>query len=164
MRPAIVIARLVRPVAFAAEAAVALQHQLPGKETQLKRKITCHDRRVIALAIEFEPPVVDPHAGALELGVRERKAGASGALVVHQAAALRVAERRVREENLPGIEAARVIGDLFGTRAKKSDLKAQRSGEPAGDVPPLDAVVGMRAVVARKGELRIGSDDGVIDL
>src|SRR6185436_14807540 len=110
------------------------------------------DTRLIAVALELEPPVVDPDAGAVELGVRERKTGARRALVGQQLAALRIGERRMRKDDLPRVEAARVVALLRRSGAEERDLEAERAIEPAGDVPPLGTKLGMRAVIARKDE------------
>jgi len=104
---------------------------------------------MVLVPLENQPPVVDPDAGALGLGVREREAGARRALLVDQAAALRVGDGGVGQQYLARIEAARVVGLLLRTRAEEGDLEADRAVEPAGDVPPLGAVVRMRAVIAR---------------
>src|SRR3954469_14875953 len=58
----------------------------------------------------------------------------------------------MREQDLARIEAGRVVALLLWPRAEEGDLEAERSFQPAGDVPPLGAEVGMRAVVAREDE------------
>src|SRR3989442_3079147 len=108
-----------------------------------------------------QPPVVDPDAGAPGLGVRERETGARRALLVEQAAALRVGDGGVGKQYLARIEAARVVGLFLRTRAEEGDLEAHRPVEPAGDVPPLGAVVGMRAVIARELQAMVRNDAGI---
>jgi hypothetical protein len=157
----------VRAVALAAEAALALEHELAREERKVEVEIARGDLRLVALPLQLEPPVVDPDAGAVELGVREREAGAGGALVVREPAALRIGERRVREEDLSGVEFARIVAGLFRPRAEECDLESNRPARcpyPAGDVPPLDAELGMCAVIAREGELAVGRDGWILDL
>src|SRR5258706_1184279 len=143
---------------FAAEASFALQHRLPGEQRQVEIDVAASDPCLVEAALELEPTVVDPDAGAVELGMREREPGARRALVGQQLAALRVGERGVREDDLPRVEAARVVALLLRAGAKERDLEAERPVKPAGDVPPLVAGFGMRAVVARKDEALSGHD------
>jgi putative ABC transport system permease protein len=156
VRAAVVVACLAGPVPFPAEAPLALQHQLSRQEAELEIKLPGNDARLVAVTLQLQPPVVDPHAGAAELGLREREAGARRALVVQQASARRVAQRGMREQHLLRVEAARVGALLLRPRAEERDLEAEAVLEPAGDVPPLDAKLGMRAVIARKDEPRVG--------
>src|SRR5258708_26164051 len=76
---------------------------------------------------------------------------------------LRIGERGVREEHLPRIEAARVVALLLRPRAKEGDLESLGTIQPSGDVPPLAAEFGMRAMVARKFE-RSWTNDRVLHL
>src|SRR5258708_8783603 len=76
---------------------------------------------------------------------------------------LRIGERGVREKPLPRIEAARVVALLLRPRAKEGDLESLRTVQPAGDVPPLAAEFGMRAMVAREFE-RSWTNDRVLHL
>src|SRR5437764_8810838 len=80
-----------------------------------------------------------------------------------EASAPRIRERRVREEHLPRVEAARVVALLLGPRAEEGDLEAERAIQPAGDVPPFGAELRMRAVIARENE-RAWRDARVVDL
>src|SRR5204863_9335715 len=89
------------------------------------------DARAEPLAVLLEAPVVDPDAGALGLGVRERHARARRALLVDQAAALRVGERGVREEDLARVEAARVVALVLRPHTEERDLESHRAVEPA---------------------------------
>ena len=63
-------------------------------------------------------------------------------------------QRRVREHELPGREVARVVLGDARPVAKERDLDAERlavaRAHPAGHVPPLGAVRGVAAVVARE--------------
>ena len=74
------------------------------EQREIEVEVARRDLRLVAVALELEAPVVDPHAGAVELGVREREAGARRALVVQQAAALRIGQRGVREQDLSRVE------------------------------------------------------------
>ena len=72
------------------------------------------------------------------------------------------------EQHLLRRERARVgLGDA-GTHAEKRHLEPERVGsaivEPAGDVPPFDAMVGVRTLVARESEFEPGHDRRVGDL
>src|SRR5262245_39769482 len=69
MRAPVVIARLLRPVPLAAEAAFPLQHRRVGDQREIEVEIASRNPRLVAPALELEAPVVDPHPGALELGV-----------------------------------------------------------------------------------------------
>ena len=82
----------------------------------------------------------------------QREARARRALVGQQLATLRIGERRVRQDDLPRIEAARVVALLFRASAEECDLEAERPVEPARDVPPFGTELGMRAVIAWKNE------------
>src|SRR5262249_50303038 len=70
----------------------------------------------------------------------------------------RFGERGVRKDDLARREAARVRRVDIRSSAEERDLEAEiLSGfrlQPAGDVPPLLSVVGMRAVVPRERERR----------
>ena len=95
----------------------------------------------------------------------EAEAAASSALVVYEATHPRISDRRMREVELTRRES---VGDAFGdagTDAKERHLKAEGHvrvrRKPSRDVPPLDAVLGMRAVIARKSEDAPGSDLGM---
>src|SRR4051812_42452539 len=66
--------------------------------------------------------------------------------------ALRIGERGVREQDLARVEAARVVALLFRARAKERELEAERSIQPAGEVPPFGAKCGVRTVIAREDE------------
>src|SRR5687767_4014394 len=149
MRAAVVVARLVRSMSLATQPLLPLQDELARGEAHLQIEIARGDACVVAIAVLLEPPVVDPYAGALELGVRERESGARGALVVHQPPALGIAQRRVREEDLARVELARVIGFLLRPGAKERDLEPERTCQPSRDVPPLDA---------RSEERRVGKE------
>src|SRR5438477_7261246 len=56
------------------------------------------------------------------------------------------------EEDLPGVEAARVVALLLGPCAEEGELEAERTIQPARHVPPLGAEFRMRAMVAREFE------------
>ena len=83
-------------------------------------------------------------------------------LVMVMTAHPQVGECRMREKQLPGREAAGVVGRQPGTAAEEGDLEAVagrfaraacRAGpDPAGGVPPFGARAEVRAVVARKFE------------
>src|SRR5258706_4613930 len=119
----------------------------------IQPKVTVGTLPFIALSLQLEPPVVDPHAGAVGLGVRQRKTGARGTLVVQQLAELRVGDRGMGKQQLARIERARIGTLLVGTSAKERDLEADRAVEPAGDVPPLGAKFRVSAMVTGKDEL-----------
>ena len=162
LRAAVVVARFFRAASLAAEPGFALQHQLAGEKGEVEVEVARRDARLVARALERQAPVVDPYAGAVGLGVRERESGARRALVVHQPPALRVRERSMREKDLPGIEAARVVALLRRPRAEEGDLEADPAVEPAGDVPPFDAEIGMRAVIAWKRQPVPGNDARIV--
>src|SRR2546423_2706965 len=126
LRAAVVVACLLGPVAFAAESGLALQYELPSEEGKVKLEVPGDDSRVVLRALEHHAPVVEPHTGAVRLGLRKGKAGTRRALLVDQTTALRVGERSVGKNNLPGIEAAGVIALLFGPGSEKRDLKTIR--------------------------------------
>src|SRR5207247_1872051 len=65
------------------------------------------------------------------------------------------------QQYLARIEAARVVGLFLRPRAEEGDLEAHRPVEPAGDVPPLGAVLGMRAVIARELQAMARNDLGI---
>src|SRR5207302_8128420 len=141
---AVVVARLLGTVTLSAETRLALQQWLVrGEKRQVQVEFPRCDLRVVLISLEREPPVVDPDAGALGLGVRQREPGARRALLVDQAAALRVGDGGVGKQYLEWIEAARVVGLFSRPRAEESDLEAHRPVEPAGDIPPLGAVLRM---------------------
>ena len=82
-----------------------------------------------------------------------------GALVVYEAPDRRVGQRRVADHQLARREVAWIGAVDARAAAKERDLKAvpQRAGrrgfmQGTGDVPPLGAQLGMRAVVAREGQ------------
>jgi len=107
-------------VTLSAEARLALQQGLSGSEKrQVQVELARRDLRVVLVSLENQPPVVDPDAGALGLGVGERETGARRALLVDQAAALRVGDGGVSQQYLARIEAARVVGLLSCGRARK---------------------------------------------
>jgi hypothetical protein len=88
--------------------------------------------------------------------------GARGELVVHEMSDLRIGERRVREEQLPRGEAARVRLRKSRPIAKERDLEAVVASaavpDPAGHVPPFVAKFRMTAEVARKAQHVAGHD------
>src|SRR5437879_7761648 len=132
-----------------------------SEKRQVQVEFARCDLRVVLVPLEHQPPVVDPDAGALGLGVRERETGARRALLVDQAAALRIGDGGVGQQYLARIEAARVVGLFLRPRAEEGDLEAHRPVEPAGDVPPLGAVLGMRAVIARELQAMVRNDLGI---
>ncbi len=73
-----------------------------------------------------------------------------------------IGDRRVAEQDLPRREAARVRLAEPGPHAEERHLETERRAalvlQPAGDVPPLDAEVGMRAVVLRELQVGTGQD------
>ena len=59
---------------------------------EVESEVARRDVRVIAVAMKLEPPVVDPYASAVELGLREREPRARGALVIDTRSAAEYAE------------------------------------------------------------------------
>src|SRR5207302_535336 len=107
---AVVVARLLGTVTLSAETRLALQQWLVRSEKrQVQVEFPRRDLRVVFVSLEHQPPVVDPDAGALGLGVRQREPGARRALLVDQAAALWVGDGGVGKQYLARIEAARVV-------------------------------------------------------
>src|SRR5262249_54427796 len=97
LRPAVVVARLAWTMTLAAEPALASQHRLAGEQRQVEVDLRARYARLVTLAFEFQAPVVDPDASAVELGVRQRQPGARGAFLVDEVATLRIGKRGVRE-------------------------------------------------------------------
>src|SRR5207302_4462448 len=162
---AVVVARSLGAQTLSAEARLALQQWLVRSEKrQVQVEFPRRDLRVVFVSFEHQPPVVDPDAGAAGLGVRQREPVARRTLLVDQAAALRVGDGGVGKQYLERIEAARVVGLFLRPRAEEGDLEAHRPAEPAGDIPPLGAVVRMRAVIARKNKLRPRRDQRIAQL
>ena len=93
-------------------------------------------------------------------GVGDAEPLARGALVVPQPSFARVGDRGVGEQQLPGREVAGVVFLQQRAIAKEGDLDAEVPAalvlHPAGDVPPLGPVAGMRTMVARKDQRRPG--------
>src|SRR6266513_6337577 len=82
---AVVVARFLGAQTLSAETRLALQEWLVrGEKRQVQVEFPRCDLRVVSIPLEREPPVVDPDAGALGLGVREREPGARRALLVDQ--------------------------------------------------------------------------------
>src|SRR6266513_5980465 len=162
---AVVVAGLLGTVTLSAETRLALQKWLVGSEKrQVHVEFPRCDLRAVLISLEHQPPVVDPDAGAVGLGLRQREPGARRALLVDQAAALRVGDGGVGKQYLERIEAARVVGLLLRPRTEESDLEAHRPVEPAGDIPPLGAVLRMRAVIAGKNKTRPRRDHRIAQL
>ncbi len=161
LRPAVVPARLMRQRALARVALVALQqHRLRGLELEFEREVARGDRRDVAPAFQRERPVADPRPGRRLVRAGEVEHRARRTLVVAQPAVRGVRHRRVREHELPCGEPARVVlGDARAV-AEERHLHAERGAvaalHPAGRVPPLGAVVGMAAVVAREAQRGAG--------
>ncbi len=175
---AVVVAGVARLRSLAAEAAVALQQQRLRRREGCVQGEACGVvapargvaravfacSRGVARAAAFEPPVADVHMRVVERSGCARRlrvaAPAREALGVQQAALGHVGQRGVREQQLACGEAALDVLRKAGARAEEGQLEAP-SGcvvvrvhalKPAGDVPPLDAEFGMRAVIARKDQ------------
>src|SRR3984957_14783415 len=104
--------------------------------------------------LALELPVVDPHIGVAGRRLGQVQAGARDALVLPQAAALRVADGAMCDQDLAGSERTGVVLVDVGLGPKESDLKSQRlpvlGGQPAGDIPLLGAKLWMAAEVRGK--------------
>src|SRR6185437_15816770 len=162
VRLAVVLARLRRIGSLAAEALVAFgEDRLRRSEREVEREIVGFDARAISIAFAHEPPVVDPHAGVAGARFDEAVVGAGRALVVEQVPERRVRERRVREEKLARAEGAGIPFGIGIAHPEECDLEAERRGagggrllraarsnELAGHVPPFDAMPRVRAEVA----------------
>src|SRR3954454_25043618 len=121
LRPAVVVARCPGAMALAAEAVLTLQDYERREQCEIQIKIRRRDACLIAIGLELELPVVDPDTGTVGLGVRQGKAGARRALIVHQPAALRIRQRSMREQDLARVEAAGIRAFLIRPRAEKRD-------------------------------------------
>jgi hypothetical protein len=139
---------------LAAEAAVALrQHRLRGREREFEREVLATHAGAVGAGHARETPVVDAHVGVLEACLDEWGEDARRALVVQQPPVGRVGERGVGEEELPRAEAARVVLRVGVSHAEESDLESERAArrvQVSRHVPPLDAMTGVRARIARK--------------
>ena len=80
----------------------------------------------------------------------------------------RIGDGRVPEQDLLGREATRIRLAEPGPYAEEGHLEAERRAGivlyPAGDVPPLDAVIGVRAFVPGKLQFDAGHDRRIGDL
>ncbi len=163
LRPAVVEACLSRQRALARIATLPVgEHGPGGRERKLERESARGDLRPVHVAIERQRPVVDDDAGRVLARLRKTKALARCALVMPQPAGPGAHERRVREQQLPRSERARILFVHARPVAEERDLHAiivaRAVGEPSRHVPPLDAEIGMAAVVAREAESVAGLD------
>ena len=74
----------------------------------------------------------------------------------HKRAALRIAQRAMRDDDLARREVARIVGIDIGFGAKKCNLKSQRftalGRKPTRDIPPLGTKLRMAAQVFGKSQ------------
>jgi len=133
------------------------EHRLRRAEGEIEREAVAGDMRdEAAVGQATQPPVVDRHVGVAARGLREAQPLACDPLAVQQMADCRIGERGVREQDLARRERARVIRADPRGGAEEGDLeaamRAPRSVDPPGDVPPFGTVIGMRAMIAREDE------------
>src|SRR5580698_1611029 len=90
------------------------------------------------------------------LGTRQALRGAANSLVLPQRAALRIAQRAMRDDDLVRRELAGITGVDIGFGTEKGNLKSKRftafGCEPTGDVPPLGAKLRMTPQVLGKAQ------------
>src|SRR6185369_17398178 len=99
---AVIVRSLLRAVALAAETGFALKQWLVLRlECQFQRKIPGANTGSIKIFFQIKNPVIHPYARIPFPAPREVERGARGALVVAQAAVLRIGECGVREDDLP---------------------------------------------------------------
>jgi hypothetical protein len=166
LRQAVVVAGREWTGALATESPLALQQRrLHAVEVEAHHEVVALHDGVIAIPVLANRPVVEPHVGESLACVRQIEPGPRRALGVPQAADGRIRDRRVPEQDLPRRKPARIRFAQARPHAKKRDLEADRLGvlvlDPTRHVPPLDAEIGMRALVARELQLDTGRDLGI---
>ena len=164
LRLAVVVARLFRRRALARITLLALDHRrLRRGEREMERETGGIGNDLIA-AVRFarHAPRVELDVRVAVFRIRQAEALPRDVLIVHEPSVCGIRQRRVRDDQLRGIERARALL-LSRIRAKKRDLKTERPMigrlEPARRVPPFRAIRRMRAAILRPFD-RVSRRDG----
>ncbi len=125
MRPAVIVACLLRARPLAARAAASLQQwRRLCDEREVEVEVAGGYSRLVRIPIQPQRPVADVHVGRGGCRFGQSQSCARGPLVVLQSRGARVGDRRVREQQLPRREAAGSALRNAGAVAKERDLDA----------------------------------------